>query len=105
GEFDVVRVVAIAFLEGANHWAGPQSQIPHGLVTTTDVLAKLVFYFVIGAKIEEIDVGTGEELLTSEAAYAHQRQPGGDRPAAFETPQWLQQAVDGQGAAGGTKDP
>lgn len=94
GEFDVVRVVTIAFLEGANHGAGPQSEIPHGLIATTDVLAKPVLHFVIGAKIKQIDVGTGEEFLTSEAAYAHQRQPGWDRPAAFEAPQWLQQAVD-----------
>ena len=86
GEFDVVGVVAIAFLEGADHGAGPQTEIPHGLITATDGLAKLVLHFLIGAKIEQVDIGTGEEFLASEAAYGHECQPGWDRPAAFEPP-------------------
>ncbi len=86
GEFDVVGVVAIAFLEGADHGAGPQTEIPHGLITAPDGLAKLVLQLFVGAKIEQVDVGTGEEFLAAEAAYGHQGQPRGNRPTAFEPP-------------------
>ena len=99
GEFDVVGVVAIAFLEGADHGAGAQAEIPHGLITAADGLAKLVLHLFVGAKIKQIDVGAREEFLAAEAAYGHQCQPGGMRPAALETPQRLQQAIDYQGAA------
>ena len=85
-EFNVVGIVAVAFLEGADHGAGAQTEIPHGLITAADGLAKLVLHFVVGAKIEQVDVGAREEFLAAEAAYGHQRQPGGDRPTAFEPP-------------------
>ena len=99
GELDVVGVVAIAFFEGADHGAGAQAEIPHGLVTATDGLAKLVLHLFVGAKVEKVDVGAGEEFLAAKAADGHQCQPGGYGRAALELPQRLQQAVDNQGAA------
>ena len=99
GEFDVIGVVAVAFFEGADHGAGAQAEIPHGLVTPADSLAQLVLHFFVGAKVEKVDVGAGEEFLAAKAADRHQCEPGGQRRAALELPQRLQQVVDNQGAA------
>ena len=69
GEFDIIRIVAIAFLEGTDHGAGPQAEIPHGLIAATNALAKLIFHPLVGAKVEHIHVGAGEEFLAPEATY------------------------------------
>ena len=98
-EFDVIGIVAVAFLEAADHGAGAQAEVPHGLIAATDGLAKLVFHLFVGTKVEQVDVGVRKEFLAAEAADGHQCQPGWERTAALEPPQRLQQAVDHQGAA------
>ncbi len=99
GEFKVSWVVAVAFLEGADHRAGPQAEIPHGLIAAADGLAEIVLHLFVGAKVEEVDVGGREEFLAAEAPDGHQCKPGGQRRTALEPPQRLQQRVDDQGAA------
>ena len=99
GELNVVRVVAVAFFEGADHGAGAKAEIPHSLVTTADGLAQHVLHFFVCAQVEKVDVGGREEFFAAKAADRHQRDPGRQDRAALELPQGLQQAVDNQGAA------
>jgi hypothetical protein len=104
GEFDVIRVVPIAFLERADHGTGPQAKIPHRLITGPDGFAKLVFQTLVGAKIKQVDIRAGKKLLAAEATHGHQRQPGRERSTALKPPQRLQETVDHQRAATDAED-
>ena len=86
GELDIFRVVTIALLEGADHRAGPQTKIPHSLITTPDVLAKFILQPFVGTKVEQVDVGAREKFLAAKTADGHQSQPRGNGPAALESP-------------------
>ena len=88
-EFDVIGIVAIAFLEAADHGAGAQAKVPHGLIAATDGLAILVFDSLVGTKVKEVDIGVREEFLAAEAADGHHCQPGWERTAALEPPERL----------------
>ena len=85
-EFNVVGIVTVAFFEGADHGADAQAEIPHGLVTAANGLAHRILQFVVGAKVEKVDVGAREEFLAAKAADGHQCEPGGQPGAAFELP-------------------